>query len=197
MRAETYLRLASWSVTLPPAELAALRERAHPVTSDGTRHIFGGPAEPLQTAEATGDQAFRAQCLNAAAAASAAPRGSVIAGKAWEAYADWIFAQHAQRASMGSEAEGQSGLQDSLEPATAHSGGQVPAGEGVAAASDKHAVEALQAYCAALQCAGLSAGQSGCSEDHIAALLRILQVLFHLPIMSPSLRSAPYPARFC
>lgn len=174
------MRLASWSSTVPPTELAAVLERASEVSQNGA---LDSPAEPQPFLKPEGDKAFRARCLSAAS--SAAPRGSVIAGKAWAAYADWLFAQHAKHASVGTAAEGRSSLQDAHEAATDSSSGQTAAvqrsaGQQAEEASNRHAVDALHAYCAALECAGLSGGQSGSPEDHIAALLRILQVHFFI-----------------
>lgn len=171
------MRLASWSSTVPPTELAAVLERASEVSQNGA---LDSPAKPQPFVKLKGD---KARCLSAAV--SAAPRGSVIAGKAWAAYADWLFAQHAKHASVGTAAEGRSSLQDAHEPATDSSSGQTAAvqrsaGQQAEEASNRHAAEALHAYCAALECAGLSGGQSGSPEDHIAALLRILQVHFFI-----------------
>ena len=168
------MRLASWSSTVPPTELAAVLERASEVSQNGA---LDSPAKTQPFVKLDGD---KARCLSAAV--SAAPRGSVTAGKAWAAYADWLFAQHA---SVGTAAEGRSSLQDAHEPATDSSSGQTAAvqrsaGQQAEEASNRHAVEALHAYCAALECAGLSGGQSGSPEDHIAALLRILQVHFFI-----------------
>ncbi|BDA50909.1 probable serine/threonine-protein kinase SMG1 at C-terminar half [Coccomyxa sp. Obi] len=173
LRAEAYLRLASWSCTLPAPTLAGLSKRALDSCHEDTMDTKGSPAE-LGPAE----HAFPAECFKAAALA--APEGSSISAKAWASYADWLFAQHAQFGDV----RGWSGLKGASPPAGQGSNGQAASDDRAAddqteaATREAHTVEleALQAYCTSLESDGLSVGQSGSPEDHVAALLRVLQV---------------------
>ncbi len=149
-----------------------LNERALASCHEDTLDIEGSATEP-----APAQHAFPAQCFKAAALA--APRGSAISAKAWASYADWLFGQHAECVDVriGSEMH-------SASPPAGHGSSGQATGDKTAddhkesATREPHnfELEALQAYCTFLESAGQSVGQSGSPEDHVAALLRVLQV---------------------
>lgn len=149
-----------------------LTQRALGSCHEETLDIKGSPSEP-----APAQHAFLGQCLEAAALA--APEGSSISAKAWASYADWLFAQHTQCGDVQAWSE----VQSAPPPAGQGSTGQATDDrtardhqEPTIMEAHNVKLEALQAYCTSLEGAGQSVGQSGSSEDHVAALLRVLQV---------------------
>ncbi|CAL8462813.1 g2346 [Coccomyxa elongata] len=173
LRAEAYLRLASWSRTLPAPKLTVLSERALGSCHQDALNMKGSPAGP-----APAQQAFPAECFKAAALS--APKGSIISAKAWASYADWLFAWHAQCVDVriGSEMHTASptagfGIKGQ---ATGDRTADDYKEEETMREAHNFELEALQAYCTSLESAGQSIGQSGSPEDHVAALLRVLQV---------------------
>ena len=150
-----------------------LSERALQSSLKDALEMKDSPVEPARV-----QHAFPADCLKAAALA--APEGSLMSARAWASYADWLFAQHAQQRCV---VRGGSGAHSASLPAGQSSNGQAAGDrtaddQNVTAMREAQTVqlEALQAYCTSLESAGQSVGQSGSPEDHVAALLHVLQV---------------------